>query len=119
MITDAAMGTWCDYCKDRWGKKTKDEWWPQAQTQALVVCISSNGISRAYCRPCMDEVTNGWGKTNDERWTLTQQMQAFSRMDISHTRSQLLHTAGVYKQRDHRVNARLLNADVKEETVNV
>ena len=117
-IHDAAMGTWCDYCKDHWGKKTKDEWWPQAQTQALVVCVSSNGQSRAYCKPCMDEVTSGWGKGNNESWSLTSQMQWFAKLDINRTRLQLAHTAGLHKQRDHRINA--LNAQaLKQEVVNV
>jgi hypothetical protein len=119
MITDAAMGTWCDYCKDRWGKKNKDEWWPQAQTQALVVCVSSNGQSRAYCRPCMDEVTSGWGKDSNESWTLSQQMQSFARMDINRTRLQLMHTASEFTQRNHRIKSRLLSPEVIEEVANV
>ena len=57
MITRAALGVWCDYCKGRYGKD-RNGWLLKAQTPAVVTVISTHfaGRSRSYCKACMDEV---------------------------------------------------------------
>jgi hypothetical protein len=95
MITDAAMGTYCDHCKAMWGRKNKNEWWPQAMKQALVVAVSSNGQSRAYCRECLDNITQGWGKDGSERWSLQDQMRMAASLNLKSLRARLVEVTNV------------------------
>jgi hypothetical protein len=95
MITDAAMGTYCDHCKMAWGKLKDKTWHPKAQQQALVVAVSRNGQTRAYCRPCLDGITQGWGKDGSESWSLQDQMSMAASLDIAKLRVRLAEVARV------------------------
>ena len=72
MITRAALGVWCDYCKGRYGKD-RNGWLLKAQTPAVVTVISTHfaGRSRSYCKACMDEV-QAW--PDGSTFTLPQQV---------------------------------------------
>ena len=72
MITRAALGVWCSYCKNRYGKD-KNGWRLKAQTPAVVTVISTHfaGRSRSYCKACMDEV-QAW--PDGSTFTLPQQV---------------------------------------------
>ena len=60
MICRALNGIWCDYCKSRYGKNKDGSWNQNAMAQATVTIISttklSKGVTRSYCRKCVDEV---------------------------------------------------------------
>jgi hypothetical protein len=120
-VTHAATGTWCDHCKDAWGKKNKDEWYPQAMTQALLIATSTNGQTRAYCRACLYNISQGWGKDGTQTWTLQEQMSAVSKAQIPVIRRKLQFLAAELKQRDHRLKARHMGFDViaEEEVTHV
>jgi len=73
MITRAALGVWCDYCKGRYGKN-RDGWLLKAMTPAVVTVLSTRfaGRSRSYCKSCMDEV-QAW--PDGSTFTLPQQVE--------------------------------------------
>tara|TARA_R110002126_G_scaffold285209_2_gene435373 strand:+ start:1226 stop:1513 length:288 start_codon:yes stop_codon:yes gene_type:complete len=95
MITDAAMGTYCDHCKIAWGRLKDKTWHPRAQKQALVVAVSSNGQTRAYCKECLDGITQGWGKDGSESWTLQEQMRMAASLNLKSLRVRLSEVARV------------------------
>lgn len=121
MITHAATGTWCDHCKDAWGQLKDKTWHPKAQSQALVVATSDNGQIRAYCRACLYDISQGWGKDGTQTWTLQEQMSAVSKAQIPVIRRRLQFEAAELKQRDHRLKSRLLGFEVitEEEVAHV
>jgi hypothetical protein len=95
MITDAAMGTYCDHCKAQWGRLKDKTWHPNAQKQALVVAVSNNGQTRAYCKECLDGITQGWGKDGKESWTLQDQMRMAASLNLKSLRVRLSEVACV------------------------
>jgi hypothetical protein len=95
MITDAAMGTYCDHCKAMWGRNKDKTWHYKAQQQALVVAVSNNGQTRAYCRPCLDGIETGWGKDGSQRWSLRDQMSSASSLNLTALRARLSEVAHV------------------------
>ena len=86
MIREATPGTWCDYCKDRygWNSQTQD-WNFKAKSQAWVTVISETaramGRKRSYCLPCANEVTiDAQGKV----FTLNQQVDFARESEVIH-----------------------------------
>jgi len=75
MIRRSAMGTWCDYCKERWGKN-RGVWHQNAQRQAIVTIESvlpkSAGMVRNLCRDCVTDVQS-WPDGSD--FTIPQQVE--------------------------------------------
>jgi len=62
-ITTPPVGTWCEYCKGRWGKYVPKEggspiWHKKAQTLAVATIHSTHfsGRSRSLCRSCITDV---------------------------------------------------------------
>lgn len=69
MISRSPRGTWCCYCKLRWGT---NHW--RGQTQAVWQITSKRHgkiIVRHYCQACADYVQD-W---NGETWTLKEQIE--------------------------------------------
>ena len=69
MLSRSPRGTWCDYCKMRWGT---DDW--RGQTQAIWQITSKRHgrvIVRHYCHPCAQYV-QAW--TDGSTWTLQEQI---------------------------------------------
>jgi hypothetical protein len=62
MIRRALNGIWCDYCKSRYGKNKDGSWHENAMAQATVTIVStlpqSKGVTRSYCRKCLEDVQN-------------------------------------------------------------
>jgi hypothetical protein len=117
MITDAAMGTYCDHCKAKYGRlKDNSDWHQLAKKQALLVAVSLNGQSRAYCKECLDYIEQGWGKDGKQTWTLQEQMSDVLKGNIPELRGRLVKIAETFKQREHRITSRVYGYQVIEET---
>lgn len=79
MLTRSPRGTWCDYCKGRWGAERKSVRIPETGEVKIVPCdavwqITSKRhgklVVRHYCQSCANYVQD-W---NGELWTLQQQI---------------------------------------------
>ena len=87
MITKADLGTWCDYCKIQWGR-VKNEWHPNATTQAAWTVHSKNPKShnqkRHYCDKCLLEVTRFDATFNAPGyfWALKDQVETVAPIQI-------------------------------------
>lgn len=69
MLSRSPRGTWCDYCKGRWGTNSL-----RGQTQAVWQITSKRYgklIVRHYCQPCANEVQE-W--PDGSTWTLKEQI---------------------------------------------
>ena len=69
MLSRSPKGTWCDYCKLRWGT---DNW--RGQTQAVWQITSKRKnkmIVRHYCHPCAMEAQTWHDGTT---WTFKEQL---------------------------------------------
>lgn len=80
MISKSPRGTYCDYCKQRWGTERKSVTIPETSQvrivpQDAVWQITSKRygkvIVRHYCQDCADYVQD-W---NGETWTLKEQIE--------------------------------------------
>jgi hypothetical protein len=68
MLSRSPKGTWCDYCKMRWGTNHV-----KGQIQAIWQITSKRAgriIVRHYCHTCAQEVQDWHGKL----WTLSEQI---------------------------------------------
>ena len=83
MIRRALNGIWCDYCKSRYGKNKDGSWNQNAMAQATVTIISttkrSKGVTRSYCRKCLDEVQN-W--PDGTVWDIPSQVKFAEAMNV-------------------------------------
>jgi hypothetical protein len=105
-----------------WGRlKDNTDWHEKAKKQALLVAVSNNGQSRAYCRECLDYIEGGWGPGGKQRWTLHEQMSDVFKANIPALRQRLTATANTFKQRDHRITSQVYGFDVEaqDEVANV
>jgi hypothetical protein len=69
MLSRSPKGTWCDYCKGRWGTNNL-----RGQTQAVWQITSKRYgklIVRHYCQSCANEVQE-W--PDGSTWTLKEQI---------------------------------------------
>jgi len=62
MMTKAKAGTWCDYCKAKWGKNRDGSWHDRAMTPAYITVVSelarSHNKTNSYCQHCLAEVSD-------------------------------------------------------------
>ena len=62
MMTKAKAGTWCDYCKAKWGKNRDGSWHDRAMTPAYITVVSelarSHNKTNSYCQRCLAEVSD-------------------------------------------------------------
>jgi len=79
MLSRSPRGTWCDYCKGRWGAERKSVRVPETGEVKIVpqdavwqITSKRHGklIVRHYCQSCTNYVQD-W---NGELWTLQQQI---------------------------------------------
>ena len=79
MLSRSPRGTWCDYCKGRWGSERKSVRIPETGEVKIVPCdavwqITSKRhgklVVRHYCQSCANYVQD-W---NGELWTLQEQI---------------------------------------------
>ena len=55
-IVKARSGTWCDYCKNRFG--TKISLGQQPAVVSIISEVRKKGTVRSYCNDCMLQITH-------------------------------------------------------------